>query len=80
MMRDDQGHEAAGRGDRGSEASPVDPLEDDAEDHCTPADEDRRGVEVRHWRPTLQGHASDKARRVDHACRGQEAEGGSLQR
>ena len=80
MMRDDQGHEPAGGRYRGPEATPVDPLEHDPDEHCTPADEDGRGVEVRHWRPTLQGHASGEARRVHHRSRGQDAEGRSLQR
>ena len=76
VVGDDQRREPGGRGDRGAEALPVNPLEHDPEHDRAPADEHRRGVEVRDRRAPLQDRARDEAERVDGRARDEEAEGG----
>ena len=57
MVRDDQRDESGSRRHRCPETAPIDPLEHDAEDHGSPADEHRRRIEVRHRRAPLQDDA-----------------------
>ena len=50
---DKQGHEPNRAGHDVTDTVPVDAFKDQAKNHCTPTDEHRRRVQVRHRRPAL---------------------------
>ena len=59
-----------------ADAVPVDTFKDQSKDHRAPANEHRRGVQVRHRRPALEPHAENQPGRVHHRRKGDEVVGG----
>ena len=79
-MRDDEGDESncarASRADSVTE----NPLENERDDDCAPADENRGRIKIGDRRSFLEIHARDEAEGVDGEREEEEIEGGSIQR
>ena len=79
-MGDDQRAETdQAPGDRADRVA-IDPLQDQAQPHGPPADEEGRRIEVGHRRAAPEADANDDARGGDQPCQRHQLEGGPPQR